>query len=263
MTDAATILALLSGTDHETGERDIAAAPELCLGPVDGKHVSGGAQLAAIVALLEARSDRPLIEASIQFRTSPPRGGSFAVSIPWRNEGRSITQAEACVSQDDKIMAKAIATLGERTGIGSFDWMAAPAASAPENCPPLPFIRMDPGDLHSHLGFRIANDPQNDRDGRLLFWVPWSDNRSVPSAFLALVGDYLPEAVHFNIGRPAGAISLDNKLRIIRRTSTRWLLCETRLHAVNAGLFHGSMSIFDESGALLAVAGQSGIVRPL
>jgi acyl-CoA thioesterase II len=263
MTKALEILVVLSGTDVGAGKRTIKAARELCLGPPNAKHVSGGAQLAAIVALLEAQSERPLIEASIQFRASPPDGNEFIVTSPWANRGRSITQAEAHLSQDGKVLATALATLGARNDIGTFEWIKAPAAPPPDTCPPLPFIRMDEGDLHSHLGFRIANDPQNDRDGRLLSWVPWANEEPVPSAFLALIGDYLPEAIHFNIERPAGAISLDNKLRIIRRTSTRWLLCETQLEAVNDGLFHGSMSIFNENGALLAVASQSGVVRPL
>jgi acyl-CoA thioesterase II len=262
MTKAIEILALLSGTDTGAGKRMITAARQLCLGPPTAKHVSGGAQLAAIVALLEAQSQRPLIEASIQFRASPPSGSEFIVTSPWANHGRSITQAEAHLSQDGKVLATALATLGSRDDIGNFGWAKAPASPPPEDCPPLPFIRMDESDLHSHLGFRIANDPDKDRDGRLLFWVPWTGAEPVPSAFLALIGDYLPEAIHFNIGRPAGAISLDNKLRIIRRTLTRWLLCETQLEAVSDGLFHGSMSIFDEDGALLAVASQSGVVRP-
>jgi acyl-CoA thioesterase II len=263
MTNAQAILAMLDGTVADNKRRQLIALRELCLGPPGAKHVSGGAQLAAIVKMLEAHCDRPLIEISVQFRGSPALGTEFDIAMPWLNNGRSITQAEAHILQDDRITASAHATLGTRPDLGEFQWVSAPYVPLPDPSPPMPFIRMDEGDLHSHLGFRIASDPATDRNGRLCFWVPWSSQEVVSSALLALIGDYLPEAVHFNIGRPAGAVSLDNKLRIIRRTETKWLLCEVQLSAVHAGLFHGQMLMYDEQQRLLAVASQSGIVRPI
>jgi acyl-CoA thioesterase II len=263
MTDVSDLLKVLGGTAGVDGTRTLYAARQLCLGPPDAKHVSGGAQLAAVVAMLEAQTERPLIQAAIQFRSSPSEGSAFEVAATWLNRGRSITQAEAQLSADDKVLAVVQATLGARDDIGSFDWAMPPDVPAPQDCSPLPFIRMEEDDLHAHLHFRIANNPDADRDGRLIFWVPWTADMPVSSAFLALVADYLPEAIHFNIGRPAGAVSLDNSLRIVRCTQTRWVLCETRLHAVEAGLFHGSMSIFDDQKRLLAIASQSGVVRPI
>jgi acyl-CoA thioesterase len=57
--------------------------------------------------------------------------------------------------------------------------------------------------------------------------------------------------------------SLDNSLRVVSREQTDWVLCESQLFAISSGVFHGRMNLFAESGALLAVASQSGLVREM
>jgi acyl-CoA thioesterase II len=245
-----------------TGDQwHLTAHRALCLGPPDGKHMSGGAQSAAIVALLEAETGRPLIQLAGQFLASPASGETASIAIDAMQSGRAISLASASIARGANRSAVFSASLGERPDAGSFNWEAAPVAPPPQECAPLPFVRSDPGDLHTHLDIRMAHDPRAQVDGRLLFWVRWDDTAIVPAAFLALIADYLPEAIHFNIGRPAGAVSLDNSLRITGRAATPWLLCETRLQAVANGLFHGRMSIFAQNGNLLALASQSGVVR--
>jgi acyl-CoA thioesterase len=52
-------------------------------------------------------------------------------------------------------------------------------------------------------------------------------------------------------------------VRIVSRAPTDWLVCETRFAGIDAGLFHGDMTIHARSGVLLALASQSGVVRLL
>lgn len=262
MIGARAIMALL--TPRPGGDAgQMTAHRELSLGPRGAKHISGGAQMAAIIALLEQETGQPLIQASGQFLGSPKTGEHFTLRIDDLRKGKSISLADVKLLVGTDVRVRAAASLGARSDIGAHQWLIAPSAPPPDECPPLPFIRSDPGDLHRNLDIRLAHDPRGDPRGELVFWVGWNGGGQVPSAFLALIADYLPEAVHFNIGRPAGAVSLDNAIRIIGTAETSWLLCHTKLSGIANGLFHGEMAIYSVEGGLLAVAGQSGVVRLL
>ncbi len=66
-----------------------------------------------------------------------------------------------------------------------------------------------------------------------------------------------------NVGRPLGATSLDNVIRIIARPITPWLLFDIQLSAIVDGIFHGRLTVFTQNGEVIACASQSGIVREL
>lgn len=259
MSDIMQLVDPVPGGQH--GIWRMTAHRNLCLGPPDGKHISGGATLASAVAALEAETGRPLILASAQFLSSPAAGDQFDIEIRAMKAGRSISQAQVAVVVAGQAVAHVTAALGVRDEIGPFTWDIAPAVPTPGDCPSVPFVRRDDGDLHSHLDMRLALDPRVSSNGRACFWVKTDATSAIPAALLALIADYLPEAIHMNIGQRAGAVSLDNIVRIVGREATPWLLCDIQLSAVSAGLFHGRMAIFTQAGALLATAGQSGVVR--
>ncbi len=236
----------------------------LCLGPADGKHMSGGACVAAMVHLLEQESGQPLIQASAQFLRAPASGKEVSFTILNLKQGRSISQLNALMLCDGVDSVRLLATLGSRASMGDWQWTKAPTVPAPENCGRMPFIVEHENDLHSHLDIRLALDPLENDEGRMAFWVRTPTGTDpVSASFLSLIADYLPEAINRSIRSRAGAISLDNNIRIIARCPTPWLLCETRLSAIADGLFHGRMALFTEDGALLALAEQSGVVRML
>jgi acyl-CoA thioesterase II len=259
---ATAIMALIDPQPTEAPNHwQMTAHRNLCLGPAGSKHISGGASLASVVETMERATGRPLIQAHAQFLAVPAAGTDFVIDLRCINQGRSITQVQAAIIADDADRAIIAATLGARGDSGSFTWERAEPPCRPDTAPPVPFVRLDDGDLHSRLDMRLALDPRYNPTGRAMFWVRAPDASPVPAAFLALIADYLPEAIHMNIGRPAGAVSLDNSIRIIRRVATPWLLCDIQLSAIADGLFHGRMAIFTEDGALVATASQSGVVR--
>jgi acyl-CoA thioesterase II len=245
------------------GKWHMTAHRNLCLGPPEGKHLSGGAALASAVAALEAETGRPLIQASAQFLSSPAAGDRFDIEIRTMKAGRSIIQAQIAIVVAGNDAANITAALGARDEIGLFAWEIAPSVPSPEACPPFPFVRKDDGDLHSHLDMRLALDPRSSPTGRACFWIKTDAAAVIPATLLALIADYLPEAIHMNIGQRAGAVSLDNVIRIVRYMATPWLLCDIQLSAISSGLFHGRIAIFAEDGTLLATGGQSGVVRLL
>ena len=237
----------------------------LCLGPPDAKHMSGGACVAAAVFALENTIERPLIQLSAQFVSAIGNQVEATLEVEVTKQGRSITQASTAIQSEGSEAVRLFATLGERDNMHDRQWAKAGRVPEPSECPPMAFIRSDEGDLHTHLEFRQV--PQNDQTtfGSFAFWVrsPSRASQSVTAPFLALIADYLPEAVHGSIEMPAGAVSLDNQIRIVSRDLGEWTLCQTRLEAVSNGVCHGRMRLSNEGGELLALAEQSCVVIPI
>jgi acyl-CoA thioesterase II len=242
---------------------EMTAHRHLCLGPSGAKHQSGGSTVASVITVLEAATQRPLIQAGAQFFGSPRAGEQFQIEVRRRQDGRTITQAVAVVIASGVEVAFVSASLGARKDLGEYNWEVMPVAPPPADCPRVPFVRQEEGDLHSHLDVRLALDPRINPQGRAQFWVAADSTESIPAAFLVQVADYLPEALHMKMGRPVGATSLDNVVRIVQRKPTPWLLCDIQLAAVLEGVFHGRMTMFSQDGTLLACASQSGVVREI
>lgn len=256
---ADSILSRLASAQSPSAQKSLTVPRELCLGPSDAKHLSGGACAAALVGAAEDAARKPLVQASAQFRRAPRVGETVEIVIDEHRPGRSIDLITASMIDGTSTCVLLSATLGRRRSIGDFNWETPPEVNEPETCGPIPFIRADHGDLHTHLDMRLAAKPKN---GAMAFWTksPIGESASI-SCFLALIADYLPEAIHLNIGQPAGAISLDNTLRIASGQLTAWTLCVTQLSAIHNGIFHGQMQIFNQDTKLVATASQSGIVR--
>ena len=233
----------------------------LCLGKPGAKHMSGGACTAILVGALEHHTGKPLIQANTQFFQTPGANEEIEITLWAHRPGRSIDLAAAQMTSNGHVCAHIMGSFGARASSAAAQWSHAPDVQPPERCEPLPFIRADEGDLHTLLDIRMASAPEQ---GQLRFWARAREaGDGIDSRFLALVADFLPEAIHFNIGQPAGATSLDNAIRVVRRIPTDWILCSVQLSAVQGGLFHGSVDLYAGSGELLATGAQSGVVRPI
>jgi acyl-CoA thioesterase II len=242
---------------------EMVAHRHLCLGPSGAKHQSGGSTLASVITVMEAVTQRPLVYASAQFFGSPPAGNLFQIELRKRTDGRSISQVVAVIIAEGQELAYVTASLGRRSEPTNFTWEKCPDVPQPELCRRVPFVREEVGDLHSHLDMRLALDPRSDPKGKALFWVATETDLPVTSSFLAQIADYLPEAIHMNVGRAVGAISLDNVVRVISRPTTPWLLCDIQVNSVSNGIFTGRMTVFSQGGEIIACASQSGVIREL
>jgi acyl-CoA thioesterase II len=255
------IRSLITPEQIEDARWSMAAHRHLCLGPEAGKHLSGGSMLASVVSVLEGAIRRPLIQAHAQFLAAAKADAAYDIVIVSRQDGRSITQVMVEIRQDQRVLAYISAALGARQGTEKVVWETYPQSPAPEDCVRVPFVREGSGDLHSFLDMRLAFDPRFAPQGRAQFWVRTESDLPIDAAFIVQIADYLPEALHLNLGRPVGATSLDNMIRIIAKEATPWLLCDIQLSAIHDGLFHGAMTIYSQLGCLLALANQSGVVQ--
>jgi acyl-CoA thioesterase II len=234
-----------------------------CLGPQGGKHMSGGSCHGAMLAALEDATGRQIIQSSCQFIATPTPDTEVNVFVEIMRAGRSVTIAQALMIGANGLAANVIATLGDLGTANAPEavWRHMPNVPSPKTCARVPFVREDIGDLQSLLDFRLAEQPLS---GELKMWVRVHAVKGMAtSATLAMLADYLPEALHFNLGRRVGAVSLDNSIRVVASAPCRWLLCHVRLAHVQDHRFHGDITLFNEVGDLLAIGSQSGLVREL
>lgn len=224
--------------------------------------MSGGACVGAAVFALEAHTDRPLIQLSAQFLSAPPNGTTATLSVATIKSGRSITQATSKLEADGVASVNVLGTFGSRDPSIDRQWQPVLDVEPPDNCPRLAFIREDEQDLHTHLDIRQVSRHEQTAQGSLVFWVrsPKEVSSCAVAPFLAVIADYLPEAIHKSIGSPAGATSLDNQLRVLSRDLTQWTLCQVSLAGIAHGVCHGRISLYNQSGDLLAMGEQSAVV---
>ncbi len=258
---ADTVMDLLTLTAEDDETWSLCVDRRLCLGPPEAKHLSGGACTAILVDALEQVTGKPLIQASAQFLATPNFNENATVEVDRHKPGRSIDIATATLSCSGQPQVLLSGSFGARRNVVEHQWTRPPEVPPPETCKEIGFVRADPGDLHTVLEMRLAARPWQ---GSMAFWVRTpNQSKTSPARFLALIADYVPEAIHMNIGRPAGATSLDNSIGVTGERLTEWVLCVTQLDAIKQGIFRGRMGIFSERSELLATASQSGIVRLL
>lgn len=116
--------------------------------------------------------------------------------------------------------------------------------------------------MHGRLDVRVVpNDAvAAEVPGVVRYWIRTREEVVNDSAFLAILGDFVPTALGSFLP-PGRMSSLDNVLRVLSPPTAGWILCETTALNVRDGLAHGAMQLYAENGSLLAVADQSVIVR--
>jgi acyl-CoA thioesterase-2 len=241
----------------------------LSVGRAGNSHMFGGVGLAAAIQAMERTCQRPVIWATAQYlsHARPPSVVDLDVWLP--AQGHNTSQARVTGHVGDKEILTVNAALGRRYSEFSHQWVQAPDAPAPEDCPPGQHWRGEQDDLHNQIEFRVAKghygDEPNDKgvseDGRLILWMRPKQGQTIDSGMLAIFADHIASGVGNALGRNAGGNSLDNTIRFRRIIPTDWVLCEIQMHSIDAGFGHGAMRMFARDGELMATASQSLIVR--
>lgn len=237
----------------------LAISDELCVGTPDLRFVFGGIALGAAIGALERASGRPLVWATVQFLQQTPPDTRLDIDIAMPITGRFITQAQATGRIGDRVTFQVSAALGARADQTIAQWPVAPAVSAPDECIE-DYVWLDTAQSLArmiearHAQGRLA-------PGRLRLWLRARQDMAVDAALLAIFADFTSAAVTETLGPRFVGNSLDNTLRICRLVPSRWVLCDIALDATHAGFAHGDMRMFAQTGELIAIAGQSMIVR--
>ncbi len=242
----------------------------MCVGPPGGMFLFGGMGLASSVMALERALDRPAVWATAQYLSYAQPGSVLDLDVIAPKAGRNITQARLVGKAGEREIFTANAALGSRDMDLEQQWVQAPDAPKPEDCPDLAELRGMRAGLHSRLETRVArgrwgwqqDDNQPATDGSSLLWVRSREGWPVNAALLAVVADYVPGGSAPALGRRAGANSLDITLRLINPDHpTEWILCDLLVYATRSGFIHGRAHLFAEDGTLMATSSQSGILR--
>lgn len=232
-----------------------------CVG-VPGRYaMMGGVTSAAVITAMEEVTGRQLLWSTTQFISHAPAEVDFDIEVSMLAQGGRITQAQGFLFDGDRMVLQTSAALGDISDEFEDQYCELGVWNSPESCPAKESgPPVEPGGLLDQFERRVAQ--QSDEAGRESLWFRLKDSRlneerHVSTGLLAVLGDFLPGAVSLT----RGASSLDNTLRINRLESCEWMLAETSIQAIQGRLYQGVMNIFSESGALLAVASQTGI-RP-
>ena len=197
----------------------------------------------------------------------PPEALDLDVIVPV--VGRQVTQAGGGCHVADREAMTVNAALGERPMALAGTWAAMLDVPSPDRCahrqsrlPTTGESLMDRLDVRLASARALSEMPGPGMpDGRSALWAKLPDVLDMSAAALAVLGDYVPFGIGQALGLMAGGNSLDNTLRIGDPVSTEWVLLDVRVHHVGHGFGHGDVHLWSESGALLATASQSTIVR--
>jgi acyl-CoA thioesterase len=232
-----------------------------------GRFLFGGAGLAAGVAALEQASGRPTVWATAQYLSYAPTGSVVDFAVNLTVVGHQTTQARAIGRVNGKEIITVNAALGRRDLDVEGTWVARPVVPPPEESHRRKIPPEFSGTVLERMEIRLALGRQFDQldgtmgDGRCAFWARLPDQGEPSSAWLCILGDYVPSGVAQALGRPSIGNSLDNTIRVVRLVPSEWILCDIHIQAIANGFGHGSGYLWAEDGTLLGVASQSVIVR--
>jgi acyl-CoA thioesterase-2 len=253
---------------HNTHRWFLSVTRGIVSGPPDRLFLFGGVGLGAAIEAMERTLGQPVLWATAQYASFAPLGSIVDLDVREVNAGRNITQARVVAHIHDREILAVNAALGQKEG-PSDQWLRAPSAPPPEECPEVSHWRSIADRVNERLEMRLIDGryptgaPISGRseDGQLRLWVRPRDAIPVTASLLAVVADFLVEATSHALGRYAGGNSLDNTIRFGRIVQSDWLLCDMKIEMTNAGITHGTMKIFGQDGVLMASGSQSLILR--
>lgn len=233
-----------------------------------GGFLFGGAGLGAGIAALEAVSQRRCTWATAQYLSYARRDEKVDIDVTVAAVGSSITQARAVCRVGDREVLTVNAALGNRDFAASGQFVNMPEVMSPQDARPRTLRAnhtnsiMEALDMRFVKGRELSELDGTASDGRTIMWVRIKSLvNDVDAAALGILGDFVPMAAGQALGLHAGGNSLDNTIRFVNLVPTDWVLLDIQVESVQRGFAHGTIRMFAENGALLAIASQSCIAR--
>ncbi len=224
--------------------------------PGPGRHfLMGGVAVGAAAMAMEHSTGRPLIWTTAQFISAGPASGTVDIEVEEMVVGGKVTQARATLMDGDRLVLTANATLGGRSDRPEAQIISMPSVPPPMECDVKTADYRDCDDLQRRFEKRMAY--QSDEDGIERLWFRPVAGEPMSTGLLAIIGDFVGGATSMT----RGCTSLDNTLRIHRIVASDWILADTQILGMANGAFHGHTRLFAEDGTLLAIAGQSAMLR--
>ena len=226
----------------------------------------GGVGLAAGVIALQQAIDKPIIWATGQYLSITQQPAVLDLEVLLPAIGRNVTQGRVVGHLGDKEIITILGACGARPNVAQGMWQTMPDAPAPHDCEP---VAHDPetDSLHLHVDVRVARGMYGfsgtgtpSGDDHSMLWVRMHEVEHDAGA-LAIIADYMPSALGNALGKVTSCTSIDNTIRFANMVSSEWILCDNRIEFIGNGFGYGSVTMWTQTGEMLATASQSMIVR--
>ena len=230
-------------------------------------NLYGGCGLAAVIEAAEGTVAKPTAWATLQFAggAAPPAVVDLEVEVV--ADGRRMSQVRVTGTVEERLFLLGLVALGRRDSVAEGVWETMPVVPAPARCPSRKLANEDRrGGLRPRIDERTAAVDDDgflaSTDGRSALWATLPGGVPPLASALAVLGDDVSAGVAAAVTADVRARSIDNTIRIVEPRTTEWVLADVAVHAVSAGLGHGSINLWSEDGHLLAVSSQTGLVGP-
>jgi acyl-CoA thioesterase-2 len=251
---------------ERASQRSVRIRDRHCTGPRDRRFLFGGMGVALVGEALRSVTGGEVSAISLQFIEPTPVGSELVLEVA-RMDGRRFIQADVAGWVGDRLVMRGIASL--RAASGSLSWKVDQPIEAPppEACPVIVAHHEADQDVHSLLEMRLVrgrfgifSKAPVSGDGCVRLWMRPAEG-PFHLGHLALVADFVPSITSNALGVRSGGSSLDNTIRHFGMPEGQWVLAELAVHAIRDSVAHGSFEIRDETGAVLAIGGQSFVAR--
>jgi len=243
--------------------------PSLCAGSAERPFLFGGSGMAVCIAAMEAAERRPPTWVTAQYLAYALPHEDLTIEVAEAARGRNTVQLLATARVGDRAIVTAQAAAGERPGQIHRQLVTALTAPPPQDCPQVAHGGGNPAGVNRQFEFRLVHGrfptfgaafgPPG--DGRLAFWIRPHEAVRLDACLLAIVADFVSDALNDAAGQRVHASSIDNTLRFGPIEDSDWLLCEITVEMLHGGVGHGSMRIYSQGGLLMALASTSLILR--
>lgn len=225
----------------------------------------GGTGIAAVVAAMEAATERHARWATVQFVGSADLGDRLDVEVEVVAHGHTTAQVRFSARVGDRLVLAGLgaAAIDRPDGFGHrFGRM--PEVPAPEDAPTFTLgFPTPPPEMRRSGPFSVADFRDASVTGSInAVWVRL-DGIPLTRASLAYLADFVPSAVLREAGKLGGGTSLDNTIRFGPAVDDpdRWLLIESVPYFADGGFVHGAARLWTADGMLVGVASQSAVAR--
>lgn len=232
-----------------------------------GENPNGGYLLAPLQrAMQQASSHADPLSVTTHF-LRPGQAGEAVIEVEPIRLGRTISTMRGRLVQDGRTRLEAV---GAFTDLESDEAVLEvdqppPEIPDPDECPPRTVLAQGVElPIMQRVDVRIHPDHVLGGTGRepvICGWIRLADGRPVDSGALSLFADAFPPPLFASIGHTGWVPTIELTVHVRRRPASGWILgrFETTDAAGNRTIEDGRL--WDESGALVAVARQVGLVR--
>jgi acyl-CoA thioesterase II len=242
---------------------------DICAGSAERPFLFGGSGLAACVAAMSAAERRPLIWTTVQYLAYARPSEQLTVEVETLVRGSNTVQLRAEARVGDRLVLCAMGAAGERSGGDSrqIRWFGSPRS--PEASRQVRNKHANPRGVSTQFEFRLSKGrfPSEGEtfvrlsNGRMGLWVKLLNGAPIDASVLAIVSDYVSDALSDAVGRRVHASSIDNTLRFGAIQQTEWLYCDITVEQIHSGVGHGRMEIYTQEGQWMASSSTSMILR--